>query len=1154
MSTTLPDQIGPYRLLRPIARGGMAEVYEVGDVLSGEHLALKLLVQTAGQLARFNREYEAMIRLNHPNIVRVYDYGTHEGRPWLTMELIDGTPLQAYAKRLGRPGTPHRTGEVIRTAHDVALALDHIHHRGLVHRDLKSANVLVLPDGRVKLFDFGTAKVSEAFEDITRDGEFIGTFAYASPEQLSGKPVDGRSDLYSLGVLLYRLATGKRPFNAKDLRSLARQHLKEPPRPPTQLVPHLPEGLEQVILSLLEKKPWNRPQTGAEVADALEDVAGQPLFLPGTLDVDLSSERMMGREDQLGVLWRFLDGAGRLDGDRTTGGAAPGAMALVTGLQGSGRHRMMQALEREVNKREWRSLSWFIRRGADDLDALVRMLRKLGASFGSRAPAEVRDAGDIVSAMDANRGMSVAERLEVLRAQGARLVHHRARLDGKPVALLVRGLEHAGPVGFEALVGLREEVQRLGSAVLIIADILETADDPQSLAQKRLPDAIRVSLPPMSQRDVALLVGSLLHRRPPPTALAREIYSASGGLPTYVEEVVKGMVGQGILRVRTRDSNRIEWAAREDMEMPVPDGARDRVLDQLAALPGDRRRILEAMALLGGEGAATVLAGALQCRPHELVPALEDLSNRGWIALEHRQGRPYARWRQILAEPVVAEQMHACRRRLLERLLIAQVGEDPAFAAQIRLLLEVGRLEEAVARAKDWAVHHLAKNRPLSALEVLEMVIPRVEEVQHLDPTERAQMYLLHVTCLHQVRPMHPATSKSLAAASKAGTPMGDPFEAELHLIRARIQRVIGHYPNFRKHLMEAWYLVEHAPPSPLGSTIAGLLGWSNRVQGHVDDAATWHGRARRIAVQVGIPAVRAHADVGVAGWQFARGLLPEAERTAVAATRTFDDVGDIRGLSEALPVWAHSLRLQGRFSEALEVLYRQIPLMRESETPTFYVRLLLATAWCEVDLCRLGRAQEWVDELGATVRRSEHLDLRLEADLVWGRIMVASGMYNDALHKLSPVRDKARAAGLRVIAESAAALIGEAMWALGDQTSAKRAFKEAITKLRSTGDAPATAQACIAQARSMAEHVDPDRLFEPVAEFVDNQPCVTLQVERGIARGRYHRAKERKNDADTSFARVRLTIDKLQEGLNATDQAALRLHPWMRHARKRPL
>ncbi len=1143
MTPTLPEMIGPYKVLRPIARGGMAEVYEVEEVSSGEHLALKLLVQTGGALARFNREYEAMIRLNHPNIVRVYNYGQWEAHPWLSMELVEGTPIQAYAKRCGRPGTPERSKEVIRIAHDLALALDHVHHRGLIHRDLKSANVLVLPDGRVKLLDFGTAKVSDPVQEITRDGEFIGTFAYASPEQLVNKGLDHRADLYSFGVLLYRLSTGKRPFNAKELHLLARQHVKEAPPPPS-LHCELPPGLEQIILALLEKKPGDRPQSGAEVAEALESVAGEPLYPPGTLDVDLSSERLVGREDQLSQLWSFLDGAASGEGDKP--GSQPADMALTVGLQGSGRHRVMQVMEREAANRGWRTMPLFFFRGAEDLDQVTQAMLSLVRSFGGDAPAAARPHIESLQGVARARSLSVAERLEVLRTAGAQLIAQRCRLDDKPLLLVVRGLQHAGPVGFEALVGLREELAALDAPALLLADCDETADDPHSIARKRLPDAMRIKLQPMNVRGVALLVGSMLHRRPPPASVARQIYQASGGLPTYVEEVVNSLVQGGLLRVKSHDTNRIEWAQRS-IEIPVPDGARARVTEQLAALPADRRRVLEAMALCGGEGSVRVLAGALQCRPGELMPALEDLTARGWTTLRKRQRMPYARWRQIMAEQVVLDQIHPCRRRVLERLLIEQVADHPAFAAQIRLLLQVGRLPEALQRARDWALHHLAKNRPVTALDVLDDVIPHLEGAE-VDHTLAAQLYLLHATCLQMARPTDPQLARSLIRAGKGKDP-GDIFEAELRLIKARIQRVIGHYPNFRKHLMEAWYVVEHHEATPLGSTVATMLGWSNRVAGHVDDAATWHGRARRIAVQVGIPAVRAHADVGVASWQFARGLVAEAERTVGGAIEIFSDVGDLRGLSQALPIWVDALRIQGRWTEALSVLYRQMPQMRECEAPTFYVRMLLANAWCEVDLGRLGRAQEYVDELGATLRRGEHLHLRLQADLLWGRILIGSELLPQALSQLHAVCDRAEKAGLSVIAETARALEAEALWATGQQRDATRGFTAAVSQLKKTGDMPALVEACTAQGRAMAETIDPERVFKPVRDWMDSQPATTTQIDLLIARGRY--LQSRTGDARPIFDEARQRLLKLAATQSDTDAAALLLHPWTRHIRK---
>ncbi|MEN0062852.1 MAG: protein kinase [Myxococcota bacterium] len=1150
-SSSIPKEIGPYRVLRPIARGGMAEVYEVEERSSGEHLALKLLVQTGGALPRFNREYEAMIRLNHPNIVRVYAYGLHGQSPWLSMELIEGTPIQAYVKRCGKPGTDARTEEVIRLGHDLALALDHIHRRGLVHRDLKSANVLVLPDGRVKLFDFGTARVSDPVQQITNDGEFIGTFAYASPEQLLNEHVDGRSDLYSFGVLLFRMATGKRPFESSDLGELARMHVRDAPPNPKSFAPTLPEGLERIILQLLSKAPADRPQTGAEVAHTLEGLSGTTLRLPGTLDVDQGRERLVGREKQMRELQSFIDHAADLRNPD-----ASGAMALVVGVDGSGRHAIMGAMEREVSQRGWRSVSIFFRPGASDLMQFAYALSVVSRSFGNLSTDEIQSDADAIERMVQATSLAVAERLEVVRQAGARLLDRRAHTDQNPVIVFVRGLQHAGAVGYEALAGLRQELASLGSRVMLIGDCTEHADDPDSLARRRLKDARRVPLPPMSPREVALLVGAMLHRRPPPASVAQRIYKASGGLPTYVEEVVHGLIANGILRVRSRDQNRIEWAQQESWEIEVPEGARERILDHFSALPTDRRRCLEALALMGGEGSVRVVAGAVQRTQDEVLPTLFDLANRGWITMSKRKGFDYATWRQVLAEDVVTGQLQPTRRRLLERLIILQVSEHPAFAAQIRLLLATGQTRHAFLRARDWAVHHLAYNEPVTAVDVLDDVVPQLAEpASGVDDVLRGQLLLLYANCLLASNPTDGNATKALARAERCLKRTGlsaaeqAVFDGEMHLTRAQIHRAIGHFPSFRRELDEAWRHVESTPPSALGAMIATLRGWSDRTQGDVEEAATWHGRARRLAIEVGDPAVRAHADTGVAGWQFSRGLLTEAEATVWSAISVFGDVGDLRGIAEALPVWTHSLRIQGRFSEALGLLYHQMPMIRQCEVPTFYVRLLLANAWCEVDLGRLGQAQECVDELAATLRRAEHLDLRLEVDLVWGRIEVASGLFDDAVQRLGGVVQRAEAAGLTVIAEQARALQAEARWSSGDRSSALTQFSAAVNALRRSGDVPALALACVSQARAMSESVDPDLVFKPLADWLESQPAVCVRIERQIARGRHLKAMGK--DSDPAYARAGDMIEQLAQPLSPTDATAFRLHPWSQFLRR---
>ena len=1136
-TVSLPEKIGPYRVLRPIARGGMAEVYEVEDPVSGEHLAVKLLVQTGSALPRFNREYEAMIRLNHPNIVRVYHYGLMAGSPWLTMELIEGMPMQGYAKKQGKAGTPKRNAEVLRLAHDLALALDHIHRRGLVHRDLKSTNVLVLPDGRVKLIDFGTARVSNAVEEITRAGEFIGTFAYASPEQLTQAALDHRSDLYSLGILLYRLATGKRPFNAKDLHALARQHVKEAPRPPRQLTPSLPQGLEDLILSLLAKKPADRPSSGAEVANTLEQIAGKPLFLSGQLQLDLVSESLVGRESQMAALLRFLD-----DAESSEFRAA--AMTLITGLQGSGRHRVLGAIEKDMATREWRVLNWWFHREGDPLDTLGVVLAEL-----------VRSLADDAGALGAKRALGRVSQLPIVVASarigalvkaGAALLTLRAHKDDKPVAIVLRGLHNAGAVGIEVLVQLQAKLRIGGVRVVFVGDLLATHDDRDSLTRIRLPDVERIPLPPLGIQQVALLVGSLLKRRPPPGSLARQIHEASGGMPAYVEEVVRGMVEGGLLRVQGRDPNRIEWAQQEDLEVPIPKLARKRVVEALAELAASRRRPLETIALLDGHTTVGVIAGALEVTVEELAEPLADLRRRGWVVIDEG-AQQLIHLRQLLAESVVLDQMHPCRRRLLERKLVTQVASDPAFAAQIDLLIEVGRHDDAMDRALDWSVYHIAKNNPETALRVLDRVIPHAI-MAPIGSSDKARLYLMHVTALLMARPTDPHTSRSLVQASKLGRGEGEHFEAELHLLRARVQRVIGHYPNFRKHLMEAWYLVEHAPPTSLAATVADLLGWSNRAAGAVDAAATWHGRSRRIAVQLGVPAARAHADVGVAGWQFARGLLYESEATASAAIAVFKQVNDLRGLSHAVPIWAASLREQGRYSEALEVLNQLAPRMRESESPSLYVRCVMATAWAEVDVCRLGRAQECVDELAATLRKGEHLDLRLQADLVWGRILLASGQHQEAIHRLHHVCERAKNAGLRIIAASAKALVGEVLWQMGDEKASQETLDDAIASLERAGHVPATAAACASKARAMGHRLDARTLFKPVLNYIESQPCVALHMEGTLASVRF--AAVHKQDTTVFLQRAIDGLDRISQGLSDTDRAAIDLHPWSREVR----
>jgi len=602
----------------------MGVVYRARDPLLNREVAVKLIASadlTPELEERFQREAQVVAQMDHPAIVPIHDVGRDQGSLFFVMPLVGGTNLL----RLIRDQSL-RLGEVVDIGIQAAEALDYSHSRGVVHRDIKPANLMVARDDggsgvRVRVMDFGLAHATTESR-LTKTGTLVGTVAYLSPEQCAARAFDGRSDIYSLGVVLYECLVGEPPFTG-EVQSILYRIVHELPQPPRALGAEIREELQDIVMRCLEKDPGRRPQKAGQIADALRRHKASLATDEFRMSVVLSASRVIqrpaasvfvGREKEFGELQRRLNNAI----------AGEGQFAVVAGEPGIGKTRILEELKNLATVRKIRVLygrfvepdrsfsyqgfcelieDYFQSRDSagsserpdfSDLAAdLVALFPQLSEVGGLRSAVS----GD--SRIAAPAGEKKAEdRIQVFEVIAKTLTRLAG---GKPLVLILDNL-HGAEVSIEALQYI---VRRLRpTPTLIVGSYRQTETDKRHPLIRMLesfsddPRFVSITLPPFSPSEHRSLVESLVGAPKVSDELARRLRDATEGNPFFTRELVRSLVESG--GIAKDDTG--AWRFSEETEISadaLPATIQQAVEKRVERLPQELRDLLSVASVLG---------------------------------------------------------------------------------------------------------------------------------------------------------------------------------------------------------------------------------------------------------------------------------------------------------------------------------------------------------------------------------------------------------------------------------------------------------------------------------------------------------------------------------------------------------------------------
>lgn len=1033
------ERIGPYVYRRLVGRGGMAIVV-LGTDPDGNEVALKILkgqkVDTGQQ--RFKREFRALARLRHPNVIRVDAYGDIHGHPYIAMEFVPGIDLHKLIHDLKHEHGEKRWKRCEAVLVDLCRALAYIHRRGLVHRDLKPSNVLIDLAGRCRLSDFGIVKDLDPSLETAVSTTLVGTWAYASPEQIAGQPIDHRSDLYSLGVILFAMLTGRRPFVAKDLAGYHELHRTHQAPSPRDVDPAVPPHLDEICRRLMKKLPRERYRSAQEVLyrlESLDDDEHPPElspWVPPLVGRTMEEERLSAKVAAL---------------TRGEGGSI-----LIEGPAGSGRTRLIEAVAEQaglmgVGVHRERAAQ---RDGA--LGPILRVAASAARLLGDATPRDLIPAVQAFSDPAAQAAGTARPRLfDALVATLGGL------LDEGPQVLIVDDLHQAQLATLDALLHLLRALR--GRPLLFVGACKLDTRSPRLEAIREVSE--RLVLQPLSAPAAVELCAALIGAGKPAAALGARLHRETEGNPQFLLHYLHNLVAHGVIAREAAG-----WRLIADLEdvaggyFEVPPAVRHSVVERLSGLDPEEREIVEALAVLGREAELDVLLDLLDLDEDLAGDLLDGLCDCG-VLKQRRQGEQawvdfvHPKFAEVLYRELDVERRGDLHRRVATALEMRYV-HAPASAELVgehyRQAGEAGKafqhLTTAALRLRDrgqtaeaWEL----STRAMAMEDAARVDLPAVE-------FSMLKRSLLEVRAdVHFMRgewsDARDALEVSVALSSAAGNEAGA-IRSKMRL--ARVLRNTGELQQAediaRENLPRARELHERESVAE-GLLVRAHVAWS---RGDLDGCEAFAQEGLVLATGTGLSRSRANLLLALTAVQASRGQLASAASGLMEAQALFRELrlkvmraAALANLAEVTLAQGEPALAYQHGTEALEEA--QQGGHGAAEEAARRIRGLCALA--------AGVAAEAVTELTDALARAEEMGVTTEALACrahLARARLLTGEHAAAQKLIDKALKDAKSGDPEHFVPMLDALRGQALALKGDAVAARSALARAEATLTS--------------------------------------------------------------------------------------------------------